>query len=436
MSALIPAAGSPKLAKLPAISERTLDNGLRVIAARRPGVPLVSMALRIPGRGKPMSRAQSRMLEGAMLLGTERLDAVALAESLQVCGGDLSAHADADRIVLSGSSLAASLPAYLAVLDEVLRNASYPKREVSGERDRAQSEMAYLRSRPGVQATEAISSILFGDHAYGAPMPSDGQLAKADARTLRELHSERVVPKGAVLVLVGDETANKMLDAAEAALGGWKGSAKGSALRPAKLGGSSALTFVDRPGSVQTTLILGGPAVAPGHPDEAALALANMVFGGYFSSRLVDNIRERNGYTYSPRSGITQRPAASTFTVQADVANAVTAPALMEITYELSRMASLPVSEAELASAKAYLLGTSSIVLGTQSGVASTILRLSTFGLPWSFITDHGKALLATSVEEVRAAAERYLAPSALTAAAEGEGAVVRSGLAALGPVR
>src|ERR671927_1433283 len=106
-----------------------------------------------------------------------------------------------------------------------------------------------------------------------------------------------------------------------------------------------------------------------------------MVFGGYFSSRLVENIRERRGYTYSPRSAVEHLLAGSSFLVEADVATGVTGPALLETLYELGRMALTPVTEAELDAARRYLLGSLALRTATHAGLASTLSSLFGAGL-------------------------------------------------------
>ena len=102
--------------------------------------------------------------------------------------------------------------------------------------------------------------------------------------------------------IVGDLSPERALDAAERALSGWDGD--GSRRRAAADAAARAgpLLLVDRPGSVQSSLRMALPAVPRTHPDHAALQLANLVFGGYFSSRWVENIREDKGYTYGPHS--------------------------------------------------------------------------------------------------------------------------------------
>src|SRR6185369_4738910 len=106
--------------------------------------------------------------------------------------------------------------------------------------------------------------------------------------------------------------------------------------------------LVDRPGSVQSSMRLALPAIERTHPDHAALQLANMIFGGYFSSRWTENIREDKGYTYSPHSVIEHSIAGSSLILAADVATNVTAPALLETAYELGRIATVAPKQDEL----------------------------------------------------------------------------------------
>jgi predicted Zn-dependent peptidase len=186
---------------------------------------------------------------------------------------------------------------------------------------------------------------------------------------------------------------------------------------------------------VQSNLRLGGPAPARTDPQLPAVRLANMVFGGYFSSRLVENIRERRGYTYSPRSAVDHLAASSSFLVEADVATGVTGPALLETWYELGRMALLPVTGAELDAARRYVLGSMALSTATHAGLASTLSALIGSGLPAGWLAEHQRALAAVTVEEVAEAARRYLAPEALTTVVVGDAELVAEPLRALAQV-
>jgi predicted Zn-dependent peptidase len=186
---------------------------------------------------------------------------------------------------------------------------------------------------------------------------------------------------------------------------------------------------------VQSNVRLGGPAPRRTDPDLAAVRLANMVFGGYFSSRLVENIRERRGYTYSPHSSVDHQAAASSFLVEADVATEVTGPALLETWYELGRMALTPVTEAELDAARRYVLGSMALSTATHAGLASTLSALEGAGLGVDWLAEHQRALAAVTVDEVLEAAARYLAAPSLTAVIVGDAEKVADPLRRLAPV-
>jgi predicted Zn-dependent peptidase len=416
----VPALAKAKPFKVPAVADSVLDNGLRVLVVRRTGVPLVELRLRVPfaapaGKRGRAHVAQASLLADTMLLGTERRDAATLARDLQGLGGTLSVGADADRLGFGGSVLAGGLPGLLELLAEVLVGASYPKRDVKGERSRLVQELAIHRSSPGVVAREALLARMYGDHPYGRDLPEEEDVEAVTPSRLRALHSSRVVPAGSVLTLVGDVTPARANALVAQALGSWTAQAAATPTPavPAQEGRRALL--VDRPGAVQTTVRLGGAAPGRTDPDYAATVLANFVFGGYFSSRWVSNIREDKGYTYSPHSGIDHPSAGSRLVAGADVATGVTAPALLETLYELGRIATVAVGQDELDQARRYALGTMALGTSSQAGVAGQLSQLAGAGLPLTWLKEHAAALQAVTPDDVLEAAARWFAPSVLT---------------------
>ena len=146
------------------------------------------------------------------------------------------------------------------------------------------------------------------------------------------------------------------------------------------------MLLLDRPGSVQTTIRMAAAWPRRGEPAFYAAALANMVFAGYFSSRLTKNIREDKGYTYSPGSSPDHRRETSTLIVAADVGTDVTAPALVEIDYELGRIAAAPVEQDELDSARRYLAGVTALSVQTQAGLAGYLDSILSGGLDFEYL--------------------------------------------------
>jgi predicted Zn-dependent peptidase len=437
---LVPPLGEPRPHPAPEVDESTLDNGLRVVVVPRPGVPLVELRLRVPFAASPARAAaahtaRAAVLSGAVLLGTDRHDQSQIAELLQGHGAELSVSADPDRLLFSTTLLAEGLRPVLELLAELLTAATYPKDRVEGERARVVERVSIARSQPGVIARTALAARRYGTHPYAAQLPRPELVEKVKTPALRKLHRERVLPAGSTLVLVGDLDPAAARDAVAAALSGWAGEGEAVAAPPALLLPTGPLQLVDRPGAVQSNLRLGGPAPARTDPQLPALRLAGMVFGGYFSSRLVENIRERRGYTYSPHAVVDHLAASSSFLVEADVATEVTAPALLETWYELGRMAVLPVTGAELEAARRYVLGSMALSTATHAGLASTLSALIGSGLPSGWLAEHQRALAAVTVEEVAEASRRYLAPGALTTVVVGDAERVAEPLRALGQV-
>jgi zinc protease len=406
----------------------------------RPGVPLIELRLRVPfaaptARGAGTHTARASVLSGAVLLGTAEHDQTAIAELLQGHGAELSVSSDPDRLLFATTLLSSGLDPVLKLLAELLTGASYPADPVEGERDRLVERIVIARSQPGVIARTALAARRYGEHPYAIQLPDAELVAAVDGAVLRAVHRERVLPAGSTLILVGDLDPRAATDAVGTALAGWSASGHAVEAPPAEELRPAGIQVVDRPGAVQSNVRLGGPVPGRTEPDLAAARLASMIFGGYFSSRLVENIRERRGYTYSPRSSVDHQTAGSSFLVEADVATEVTGPALLETWYELGRMALVPVTDAELDGARRYVLGSMALATATHAGLASTLSALVGSGLPVDWLAEHQRALAAVTVEDVQEASRRYLAASALTTVVVGDASTIVEPLGALAPV-
>ena len=433
----VPPLAKPRPARLPVVAEQVLDNGLRVLAVRRRGVPLAELRLRVPfagptGRGGRAHTAQAQLLGDTLLSGTATRTAAQLAADVQALGAQLSASTDADRLGFGGSVLVSGLPGLLDVLRDVLTSATYPKHEVVGERDRLVQELAIYRSQASVVAREALLSRMYGEHPYGRELPTAEELQGVKASHLRSLHDKRIAPAGSVLTIVGDLTPSRALGLVETALSGWTADAQAVQTPPLPTPPDGPALLLDRPGAVQTTLRMSASAPSRTDPDYAAFGLANLVFGGYFSSRWVANIREDKGYTYSPHAQVEHPPAGSRVTIGADVSTPTTAAALLETVYELGRVATTPVTQAELDQARRYAIGVLALSTASQAGLASTLSQLAGAGLGVEWLRDHPAQLSAVTVDDALAAAARYLAPNRLTTVLVGDVAQVEAPLRTL----
>jgi len=432
----VPPLGPPPPMTPPPTAERTLPTALRVIAVRWPGVPLVELRLRIPfGSTLPGHAARARMLAETLLAGTARYDRMAVAERAQELGANLACTVDADTLLISGVAHTRHLDELLALLTHLLNDAAYPDGEVAAERERLLQRLRMARSRAGVRAKETLHRHLYREHPYGNELPTLDEVAAVTADDVRALHADRVTPAGSVLILVGDLGPERALARAEAILSDWTRSgppADPLPDAPPLIPDPSLL--VHRPDSVQSSIRIGGVAMRRDDPRYAALQLTNLLYGGYFSSRLVANIREDKGYTYSPRSRIDHACVGSTLVVEADVATEVTAPALLEMWYELGRLSTLRPSDQELEDVRQYAIGTLAMSIANQSGLANTLVALVCVGLDLTWVRDHPARLAEVTAADVYDIGVHILAPCRLAAVVIGDAEQTEEPLKAFGP--
>jgi zinc protease len=413
-----------------------LGNGLRVLAVRKANVPLVELRLSIPFAGTdPLHPATAEVLAETLLTGTARRDRVAIDTELALIGGELGTAVDPERLALSGSSLAAGLPTLLDVLTDILTSASYADAEVRREAERIGERLAVARTQPRVIAREALQRRRYGDHPYTREMPQAADVAAVEAEGVRALHSSAVLPRGATMVVVGDVDPQSVIGDIEKALHGWTSDRAASVLPPLPEVTGAGLLLVPRAGAVQSQIRLSGQAVARTDPRYPALQLANLTFGGYFSSRLVENIREDKGYTYSAHSGFEFTGDSATVQVDADTASEVTAAALLETRYELGRLGLVPPSESDVESVRQYAIGSLLIATSSQTGLANQLSALAALGLGVEWLAAHPQRLAQVTTEEVAEAALDFFAPSRFTGVVVGDADTLTRQLAALGDV-
>jgi predicted Zn-dependent peptidase len=424
------------VARRPSLAESTLDSGLRVVAVRRAGVPMVELRLVVPLAGTHRTHAaRAEVLAATLTAGTPTRTRWDVDTELAALGGDLAVAVDPERLSVGAAVLAEGLPHTLEVLADVLTAATHPAAQVEGERDRLVERLGVARSRAGVVAREAVLRRALGDHPSVAEVPRPDDVARVTPAAVRALHRRAVLPAGSLLVLVGDLRPARTLELVAAALAGWDAPGRATALPAWRTPPAGPLLLLDRPGAGQSQVRLVAEGVSRHDETYPAAQLANLVLGGYFSSRLVENVREDKGYTYGAQSGFDATTAGTLLTVELDTGRDTTAAALLETRYELGRAVVDPPTDDEVDAARRYAVGSLSIGLSTQAGLASNLSRLVPLGLDVDWVRTHPARLAATTADQVREAAARLFAPSRFQTVVQGDAATLAGPLAALGEV-
>ncbi|HEY6538392.1 MAG TPA: pitrilysin family protein [Candidatus Dormibacteraeota bacterium] len=414
-----------------------LANGVDAMVVARPSVPRVELRLTVPaGAAIGTSAAASELLRAGILLGTKELNQEAVSESIQRLGGSLMVQQDHDRLHISASALAEAEAELYQLVFAIATRPAFPAEELETERVKLIEGLRIARATPQFVAEERLQQLVYGKHPYGRPEPGEALVRKTTRRHLSALHRATFLPGSALVTVVGDVDPRRTVNRLRRAFGSWEGPRRSVKVPRVRPQSQAQVSLLDRPGSVQTVIAVGGSGPPVGHPDQIPLALASAVLGGSFSSRLMANLREDKGYTYSPHTRTESHLRDSLVGAELDVRTEVTAAAFVELAYELGRLATVDVAPDELEESRNYLAGVRVILLQTQAGLASSLSQVRAYGLDHRYLETYSERLAAVSPTELRRVSARYLAPANLTTVMVGDAGQVSAELARVVPVR
>src|SRR6266849_4486693 len=412
LRAHVPALGPERPVIWPRRTRRTLANGLQVVLVESHTIPKFTAELYFRSGNAVTARQApglAEMTATVVRTGTTSRTSRQIEEDLRRMGADLSTGAGADSSAISFAGLAEFSTSLFELVADLARNASFLAEEFERERRQRLEELRIERATPGFLAGERLRKVLFGAHPYALVAPTEAEVEGYRREQLVAFYCEHYRPGNALLIAVGDFSPAELLQQIEKAFRDWPAGKPGQIEVPAppEVRGRR-VHLVHLAGSVQAQVLVGNRAITRHHPDWLKLGLANSILGGAFNSRLVMNIREQKGYSYSPRSAVHALRQHGYLSVHAAVRNEVAAATLTEIFYEMDRMRALPVGEEELADARNYLSGVFSLGLGTQDGLAGQLATAYLNELPKDYLETYRDNIRALTAEAVLAASRRY----------------------------
>jgi len=393
----------------PERTQARLSCGIPVRMVERRTIPKFSLQFFIRSGAATVALTEPGVagLTAALLrTGTHSRDELAIEAELRRFGADLGAGAGADASWITVSGLSEFSAELTALVADLARNPAFPSGPFERERRNAAEAVRLERSSPAFLASERFRSVLFGQHPYAVVAPTEEQVEAVTRDLLTAFHLTHFSPSNALLLAVGDFSPSRLVEQLDSAFHGWTGGDVEQADEtplPSHFG--RHVFLVHTPGSVQAQILAGNLAITREHPDWLPLTLANAIYGGAFHSRLVANIREQKGYTYSPRSGLNSLRRHGYFGIHAAVRNEVVAATLTEIFYELDRIRALPVRPDELADAQAYLSGVFSLGIATLDGLAGQLATLYLYDLPEDYLETYRERIRAFTAGDILTAA-------------------------------
>lgn len=437
-----PVPGPVPAFEVPVPERFVLSGGLPVYFLPRRQAPIIDaiLVVRTGAIADPEGQRGAASATAAMLTrGAGDKTALEFADAVDFLGASLAADASFDSATLWLHVLAEHARDGLQLLADAALRPRFDKKEWQRTQAERRNQFLAWRNDPRVLVQLAVARAMWGnEHRMGFPimgMPAD--LERMTAGDLRAFYEARFRPDNAFLVVAGDLDKEQALRLLEETLGGWTASGRMPLLpeqpsRPALT--SSDVVLVDKPGAPQTVTAVAGPIKTVSDYDPAARVMTTLL-GGSFSSRLNQNLRERNGYTYGAGAAFRTTKQGSTFAASSSVATPVTAPALAETIKEIERMREL-ASEAEVDMARRFLGLSMPGEFETGRDVASTWAHAVDMGYGEDDVTRFMKRVADVDPGAVKKAAQDYL-PNATRIVLVGDRASIEKPLAEanLGPI-
>jgi zinc protease len=410
-----PAPSAPHATQFAQPKETRLENGLRVIIAERPGLPLLSaeMLLRVGAEVDPSNLAGTASMAGSLLTkGTESMSAPQIAIAIESLGGDISSGAGWDQSTASVVVMSNKADPALAILADVVLHPAFKQEEVDRLKKQRLDGLRVALEQPGAVASYASGRVVFGAGEYG-------HSAGGTIETLQAMQREDIVkfyksyyaPANAALLFVGDVTVEQAKAYAQKFFGAWKSDAAPSAGPPAppQRDWKPQNIVIDMPQAGQAAVAISKPAIKRTSPDYYAGLVANAALGNGFVSRLNREIRIKRGLSYGARSSLDARRDTGPFTAAAQTKNESAAEVAKLLMSELKRLATEPVRGEELKSRQAILTGGYARSLETNEGFAEKLASLATYDLPLDRLNQFIPRINAITTQDVTAFVTKHL---------------------------
>lgn len=428
--------------KLPAPVEATLANGLTVLILEDHRLPTVSMRLHLGGAGGLYDPAHLPGLAGVtaemLLEGTKSRASRKVAEEVESLGAHLAASArfGGDAAAINASGLSDNFDEWFALAADVLLHPVFPAEELERLKQRLKTQLRQQRASPSFLSGERFNRAVFGSHPAAVVSSTAEAIDALTPAQLAQWHRDRYAPQNAILGIAGDVRAADVIPKLNRWLAGWRRSEAKESLPAAPAPAKTRKVYlVDRPNSIQTTLVMGNIALDRAHPDYIPMTIMNRILGGGSAARLFLNLREEKGYTYGVYSSFAALRYPGPWRAGGDVRTEVTGGAMKEFFYELRRIREEKVSGRELEDAKRSVVAGFALSLEQPAQLLEFAIARKIYGLPADYWDNYPEKVMAVTADEVQRVARKYLDTETVQIVAVGNAGKIRAELEKYGPV-
>ena len=423
--------------KPPVAKRSRLKNGMAVLVVENHALPIVSMALVVPGAGAAADPAGKGGLASftADLLdeGAGGMSALQIAEETDRLGGGIATGVDVDSASVSVSSLTKTLDPMIDLLTKVVTQPAFEAKEFDRVKGDLSTALELRRDRPREVAQLMLAAALYGrESAYGHPIAGvREQFKDINVGDVQAFYKEHWNPAVMTLVVVGDFDPKVLHAKLEAGLGAWKpvGTKKPAKLvvKPEKLG--KRLLLVDRKDAAQSDVRIGLVGLDRKDKRYFQFEVLSSVLGGGFTSRLVQRLREQMGITYGAHAGMDYRLSPGPFVISTAIVTKDTAVGISEIIKMLDDLSNVDVPADELEKSKQNLIRALPAMFETNAATAGAFADLALFGLPDTWWANYAAGVRKVTAKDLKTAAKAFIPSQHMVISIVGDMGKVRADL-------
>lgn len=409
--------GSSRTEAAPTATREVLSNGLIFLHVAQHELPLVTVSLTLPAgtMSETVKQAGLAALTADLVQeGTTTHQGETLAQAVAALGGQIGFKADRETATGQATVLRSDLEAGLKLLAEMTLHPTFAPNELTRKVNEMVGQIARRMQNPAIQVRDRFREMLYGDHPYGRRIIGRMETLRTLTRhDVTRFHRDYYKPEGAIVVVVGDVRQDEAKRALLAAFEGWTGVPQPWPNHP-DIRAPTDLERVRIDRDVEQAHILFGHTGVPRqHPDYDALQVMNYILGGGgFESRLLTRIREEQGLAYSAWSAFASGRIGGTFMAGLGTQNSTANQALHLLFEALNDIQQHPVSEQELADAKAFMSGSFPLDMTSNRKLAAIFTEIERFNLGLDYVTRFSDLVQAVTRQDIQRVARRYLHPS------------------------
>lgn len=375
--------------QLPAAEKFVLKNGLVVYHLKNSDLPIVSIRMVIRGAGSAFEPAASEGAAGLaaslMMKGTSKMDADAIAETLDFMGASFGITASEEYAQVYGDSLAEHFPRLVEIAAGCLTDPAFSADEFEKERSLSIDGLKSAKDNPGSAVRYYFQKAYFGGHPMGyLASGTETSLKTMTVQTVKEFYKKHFRPDRTIAAVVGDIDKAKLVPLLEGTIGRMAnpaGTAPSDTVPALPRPKGRKLLLVDKPDATQAYFILGAPGYAMGDKVTAAASAMNTLFGGRFTSWLNTELRIKRGLTYGAGSNARTWAAGGLFTVSSYTKSDKIGE-MLDIVFDLlGKGAKEGFSAEEIESGRNYILGQFPPTLEMNASKAGAYVRLAFYKL-------------------------------------------------------